>query len=161
MFNSILKDISYTFENQFDFRTIKGIPKEKIDEKRSSITISDDFLIINIVSMFDRCCPFNIYYGINNAMGRYSILINNKAIIYNYEEFLPLDFEEELSIFLTNIVTAIITKTARDKILYIDYCIMYKKIGRMKFREYHENNFFKLFAIRKIKKSILFEPWVS
>lgn len=147
----------------FNLKVIHDIQKEKIDLSTSKVLSNNDFVIIKLRNSNEEFCPIDIYLGINKSRNHYGIYLNDKAIVYNYEEFEDYKaFENELYYFLSSRIQAEIVTDKNGSKIYSDYNIPAKD-GKvpLSFREYHNKNWTNFFGLKKTKKAIKnYSPWL-
>lgn len=163
MLNEKILKFESEFADYFNFRLIKTVKSTILDNELSEIIMLNDFVIISLLSKKNISCPFSIYYGIRKSVGYYSLLINNRAIIYNYEHFYCYDlFEKELVHFFSNEVRQEIFKDSKGNLIYADYFVKdYKNEHEFSFREYYNNKWTNIFGLKRTQKSThYFEPWI-
>jgi len=163
MFYDELKRIEDSYQSLFDLKVIYDIQKEKVNLLESEATNNEDFLIIKLRDCNEVSCPIDIYLGINKSRGRYSIFLNGKANVYNYEEFETYAaFEEELKYFLSVPIQVETITDNSDLKIYSDYTIPAKD-GKVpfSFREYHNKTWTNFLGLKKTKKLIKnYAPWL-
>lgn len=163
MFSTEILKLESEFSDYFNFQLIKTIKSSIIDYERSEIVMLNDFIIISLLSNNNISCPFSIYYGVRNSLGYYSLIINKKAIVYNYEHFSSYElFEKELIYFFSNKVRQETLKDKNGDIVYSDYFVKnYNDKHEFFFREYNTAKWTNFFRAKKTKISIhYFEPWI-
>ena len=163
MFYDELKKREESYRFLFNLKLVHEIQKNKIDPFASKVLTNDDFIIIKLRSRDDDSCPTDIYLGINKSRNYYSIYLNEKANVYNYEMFDDYKaFEDELYYFLSSpIEEEIISDKNGDKI-YADYNVPAKN-GKtpFSFRRYYNKTWTNFLGLKKNKKEIRnYSPWL-
>lgn len=163
MFFDELNKAESIYKHLFNFKVIHDIARNKINLSESTITSNDDFLIIRIKAINDNLCPVEIYLGVNKSKNHYGIYLNEKAIIYNYEEFESFEeFEKELYYFLSSPVQAVLVTDKNDEKIYSDYTVPAKDNKTpFSFREYYKDNWTNFLGLKKTKKQVKnYSPWL-
>jgi hypothetical protein len=120
MFYDNLNTIQSSFPCVFNI--LNHIPSERIDVAASAVYYKkDDFIVIDLVSKNGQNATMNIYLGIGSSAGRYSIYVEESAMIHNYEKFENVnDFCKELAHFLKSPVKKRMV-FVRDELIYTDF----------------------------------------
>lgn len=164
MFYEELFKVENEFKALFDFKILHKIKEAQLDVELSSILVNNDFIIVNLVGKEEQFCPLNIYYGINLSIGYYSLYLNGKAIVYNYEKFDTFSiFENELYHFFSTPITSEMLMTLDNTKIYTDYFINdYEKKKSFSFREYHNKIWWNFLGLKKTKKKTSsYLAWLS
>ncbi len=163
MFYADLNKVENCYQSLFNLKIVYEINKDKIDLSASEVLSNDDFVIIKLRSHSDDFCPFDIYLGVNASKNHYSIYLNGKAIVYNYEEFETYAaFEKELCYFLSSSIQAEIVTDKNNQKIYSDYKVPAKdgKIS-FSFREYHNKGWTNFLGLKKTTKQTKnYAPWL-